>query len=556
MNTSSGPSLRSTTCFVLGIAFATLSGVASAQSYYRRDLMDYDQKRNALAKDGSMFCVPTAYVDIFRFMAVKGGFGNLDKGYNNGYASITDFINRMANIMDTDKDDGTNFDDGVEGAAEWIADHSNQFFVHCTFGPTNNWGTQRLRHTAAMGWMARIGYSRFYKDGSTWERKGGHALALAGYDYRTSSKKILVANPATDDGNINVQGAFQIDSHDVENVSINTDDYGQVSHARWSKWTKDGVQWQAMIDKMHVIIPAWVGWVNAPHTTTPPNNLYASIAEGYAEIAPTTFHAVFPGATDDGVNPVIRERDIELPGPVKDWCMDPGQAAIYVLLTDGTVHHVDLLDKTIDKVTTIRGGRKLAVAGKGFDLFVLQDGNTEDNLVRIEQESKRQISMKVAKGITAIEPDPETKGIAALHPTSKRLFRVDPDLKQARPLTIDLPEGEGAVFMGMGRKGDITFARSGAKTFTRAIKGAAMRRVSMAQSPKTLSFQPLSKNLFIVQDGEKLMTVDADGKPSSSPFDKIKATGIVRLSHGWSPYSKADFTGEKWNNIFPGKEEL
>lgn len=541
----------------MGLAIISLAGIGMAQSYYRRDLPDYDQRRNDLPNNGRMYCVPTSYADILRFMATKSGFTNLDAHFNGGYGDITVFIYQLGLLMDTDSG-GTNFGDGVDAIEDWIDDHSNQRFDHTVFLPDTNWGTQRLRHTMAMGWMARLGISFYYKQGSgsTWEQDGGHAVALAGYDYRNADKVIIYANPWTgDDDSINAQSTSGLGSRVVTNTPINTDDYGRVTHAIWNKETKDGKRWERMIDKMHVINPKWAGWVNAPFTTTPPPPLMASISEEEPiPFGATTFHAVFPQQMSDGVNPVVRERDIVLPGPVKDWCIDPGQAAIYILLLDGSIHHVDLLDKVTEPVTTIKGARKLAVAGKKFELFVLQDGDKEDNLIRFDIDSKAKTSMKVAKGITALEPDQETRGVAALHPTSKRLFRIDPDLKRSRPQALELPNGDGPVLMNVGRKGEVTLVRSGSAGFTRTLSEANVRRFVVAQETKARSIQALGKDRFLIQDGERLITVNSDGTMSSSAFDNIQATGIVRLSHGWMPFTKAEVSGRKWRDVPPGDD--
>ncbi len=538
-----------------GLALAVaFTAQASAQSYYRRDLMDYDQKRNALPNDGKMHCVPTSYVDILRFMAFAG-FSGLDKGYDVGYNSITNFINHMGQLMDTDPDTdggGTNFDDGVEICAEWISTHSHQFFVHTIYGPTSHWGTQRLRHTMAMGYMARIGYSRYYKDGNEWVRDGGHALALAGYDYRTSDKKILVANPATDDGNINAQGSFVIDAQPVVNVSINTDDHGNESHARWSKYKKNGKNWQAIIDRMHVIQPLWAGWVNSQKSTG--SILFASLTPYLP--ATTIFHAEFPIALEDGKNATIKSRDIDLPGPVKDWCMDPGQAAIFVLGEDGSILHVDLLDKEITRVGSVKGGRKLAVAGKAFELFVLKDGDKEDSLLRLDPETGQELSsMKLAKGVTSIEPDQETRGIAALHPASKRLFRVDADLRASKPEAVELPEGTGEVLLNASAKGNFTFARVGGATFHRLKIGSAARRMAVAQKPSLRAIHAINDGLFLIQDGDRIKAVDASGKATSSPFDNIRAAGVVKFARGWKSNTREEFSGKQWRETPPTPEE-
>ncbi len=536
---------RRNLCRFLCVALAATSAATLlAQSKYHRDIPDYDQRRNALPADGGMFCVPTAYVDLLRFMALNG-LGNLDKGYNNTYNSITSFIANMGNRMDTDAQDGTNFSDGYDAVVDWIDDHSNQPFMHIAFVSDGDWGTGTIKNWMAIGAMVRLGYGRYKKVDGEWERTGGHAIAMSGYDYSGSTKYIDYANPASDDGNINAQGAFSYDKNVVKNVRFDSDDDGWVTHAQLSSGTNAKT---CFIDNMHAIMPFWGGWFSVPHTSVQKEILWASI--GMNLTIPTvqstsTFHAVFAGAPGAAAH----EIEVEVPGTVKDWCFDVRDVGIYVLSDDGTITHVDLVEKETKRIASVRGARKLAVAGKKFDLFVLQDGAAQDNLLRIELATGTQTSLKVAKGITAIEPDQETLGIAALHPGDKKIYRIDPLLKKISPVSVEVPEGDGAVMVAVGRKGEFTVARG--RTFTRAS-----RRVVMAQAPKIRAFQAVGKDQFLLQDGAKLTMVDAEGKTVPGPFDRVVAAGNFRAAHSWKAFTKADVSGPKWRDVLPKPGEL
>jgi hypothetical protein len=532
-------------CRFLCVALAaTTSATLLAQSKYHRDLPDYDQRRNALPADGGMFCVPTAYVNILRFMALNG-LGNLDQGYNNTYNSITSFISNMGNRMDTDAQDGTNFSDGYDAVLDWIDDHSNQGYMHIACVSDGDWGTGTIKNWMAVGAMVRLGYGRYKKVDGEWERNGGHAISMSGYDYSGSTKYIDYANPASDDGNINAQGAFTYDKKTVKNVHYDSDDDGWVTHAQLSSGTNAKT---CFIDNMHAILPLWGGWFSVPHTEVQDHIQWATIAADFyvpSGLAASTFHAVFPGAPGTAA----REIEVEVPGTVKDWCFDVRDVGIYVLSDDGTITHIDLVEKESKRIASVKGARKLAVAGKKFDLFVLQDGAAQDNIVRVEPATGTQTSLKVAKGITAIEPDQETLGIAALHPGEKKIFRIDPLLRRVSPVSVDVPEGDGAVMVAVGRKGEFTLARG--RTFTRAT-----RRVVLAQAPKIRAFQAVGKDRFLLQDGSKLTMVDADGKTIPGAFDGVIASGTFRAAHSWKAFTKADISGPKWRDVPPASGDM
>ena len=63
-------STRSLAILALGTTLA--AGAAAQPAYFKRSLPDYDQRRSTLPGAGNMFCVPTAYVDLFKFMSFYG----------------------------------------------------------------------------------------------------------------------------------------------------------------------------------------------------------------------------------------------------------------------------------------------------------------------------------------------------------------------------------------------------------------------------------------------------------------------------------------------------
>ncbi|RYG45184.1 hypothetical protein EON79_13235 [bacterium] len=529
---------------------ATAATFASAQNLYFRELPDYDQKRNALPSNGGMYCVPTSYVDMFRYMAAQG-FSNLDKGFNGSYSSITSFISLMGIKMDTDAGSGTNVSDAFDVAVDWTENHSNQGFMHVSYSPSSDWGTGTIKNWMQIGAMVRLGYGRYHKVGNEYKRDGGHSVASGGYYNTSLAKYFFITDPATHDGNIDAQGAFTSEMTRTENVRIHTEDYGYVTHARLGSWSGSDGKWMAFIDNIHIILPMWGGWVNSDKTTVSNENLWASIsgAELIEAAEPTTFHAVFPNVMDDGKTEMVRELDVELPGKVKDWCFDPSDVAIYVLGEDDVVSRVHLLTKETTKIAALRGARKLAVAGRKCELFVLMTASANDLVLKIDTVTGKRTTLKVAKGIDDIKPDPATLGIAGLHTGQKKLFRMNPDLTSVRPQTVDLPDGTGPVFVGLSMKGDAILARNSSKSIVRTPSDGTPTRNSMTRAPKINSFQPYGTNRYIIQEGEALITYDEIGRKVGGAFDAVKATGLFQVAPSWKAFNASEVGSAKWRNV-------
>ncbi|RYG36987.1 hypothetical protein EON81_08065 [bacterium] len=530
----------------------TMATFASAQNLYFRELPDYDQKREALPNDGKYYCVPTSYVDMFRYMAAQG-FSNLDKGFNGSYSSITSFIRLMGIRMDTDPYEGTNHSDAFDVAVDWIDDHSNQGFMHVSYSPSSDWGTGTIRNWMQVGAMVRLGYGRYHKIGSEYVRDGGHSVAMSGYSYSNISKFLFITDPATADGNLNAQGTFTAETKKVENVRIHTEDYGYVTHARLGTWSGDDGKWMAFIDNIHIILPMWGGWVNSDKTTVSKPELWASIsgAELVEMAEPPKFHAVFPNAMSDGTNEPVRELEVELPGKVKDWCFDPSDVAIYILGEDDVVSRIELLTNQTTKIAALRGAKKLAVAGRKCELFVLMNAATNDLILKIDTITGKRTTLKVPKGIEDIKPDQTTLGVAGLHTREETLYRINPDLTANRPQKVTLPDGTGQVFMGLSTKGDAILSRYSSKSIVRAPSSGTPTRSSMTYAPKIRSFQPYGANRYVIQEGDSLFTYDGAGRKVGGAFDKVKPEGLFRVAPTWKAFDRSEVSSRKWRDVEP-----
>lgn len=83
-------------------------------NYNISGVFDVDQQWNALPEHGSMYCVPSAFINWMYYFATKGRPSALP--FANGQANhIRRNIAVMGDYMDTDPDDGTSTSDTVGG---------------------------------------------------------------------------------------------------------------------------------------------------------------------------------------------------------------------------------------------------------------------------------------------------------------------------------------------------------------------------------------------------------------------------------------------------------
>lgn len=530
--------------FACQLILIACTAIAGAQ-HFKRDIPDYDQKRKALPGGGDMYCVPTAYSDCLRYMGLNG-LGSADGATNSSYSSITNLIKILGEKMGTDATTGTNGSDAFDAIVDWFDDRVATPTLHVGYAVDGNWGIGTMHNWLTMGAICRIGYGRYTKDShNVLTRNGGHAIALAGYDWSKPQKQFFVSDPNTDDGNTSTQGAFVWDEKEMWNIPM-TYNGDPIQHARYTNWTGTGNQ-LAIVDDMHVMLPLCAGYLFTVHTpakTHPAGGGFlCDITDAFQR--EVTFHAVVPHPLQGADTP--RTFDVDVPGPVREWCFDPGDTAIYVLDDNGDIYHANFVTQERTKVGNVPNARKLAVAGTRFSLYVLHEQGPGDELVKFDFVTNRRSGIRLQRGITSIHPDPTTLGIAALHESSKRLFRIDPELRQARPEPIDIPEGAGETFVALNRTGTISIAKSRSAAITRTGVG----RLQMEQAPAFEALEGFGRDRLLYQEGSKIHAIDASGRAIKGPFDDLNVEGTFHVAQTWKAFRKSDVSGPAWRNVLP-----
>jgi len=179
-------------------ALLAAAGSASGQfciSYIRAQVPDFDQRRATdffanppivgLANDGSMYCVPASWTNFMGWIANKG-FTNAMGGSGNWaapsrYQLVTNRISQMGDLMDTSGTGGTNSSDAISGLVDYLDDRNVGLpAIAYSYVADDDWAPkpQNLRSWMQMGAMVCIVMGKYVRDGSEWERTGGHCMTL------------------------------------------------------------------------------------------------------------------------------------------------------------------------------------------------------------------------------------------------------------------------------------------------------------------------------------------------------------------------------------------
>jgi hypothetical protein len=242
----------------VAIALTTLAGSASAQcGFYRYGVPDFDQRRDALGGNGSNHCVPTSFTNLRGYIA-NHGYGNIMSGPRNwqsqaNYNYVTDRIDAMGIYMDTDPSGGTNGDDAIDGWNDFIDDwHDDKFTLNAWFGSVPGmW----IYLEFLTGGLTNICYGYYKFAGGEWDRDGGHCVSLVGISDLCDSPfepTVRIRDPASDDGDLDVQSPFAYSTSRTELQSFNYD--GGVSRLRLLDFGA-GSSTRRYIDKLYSIRP-------------------------------------------------------------------------------------------------------------------------------------------------------------------------------------------------------------------------------------------------------------------------------------------------------------
>lgn len=187
---------------------------------------DFDQKRDSasgilgLPGDGSMYCVPTATLNIAAYVARHGyPFVNPGPIYfpanNAQYNTVTANLATLGVLMGTSATDGTGGNGWFNGAKVWF----NPFFFDVQFKyASGGWSpkTWNLFQYGQMGGLTTFAYGRYeHVANLLTERTGGHAVTTSKVAVAGGAKEIWFRNPSSS-GSLFNQAPYAHDKFPVQ----------------------------------------------------------------------------------------------------------------------------------------------------------------------------------------------------------------------------------------------------------------------------------------------------------------------------------------------------
>ncbi len=536
-------SLKKLAWVTLAVASATAPALAD-EFRFRADMPDFDQRRSGLPNNGNMYCVPTSFVNICGYFRNYGMPNMLDGSNPNSHSEMTGLIFLMGFLMGTHPEDGTRGSWPTEFA--WVDSKTSKLVFMGAWGPSSTWGFNAVMGQFRGGALVRIGYGRYTNVNGTWFRTGGHSVTMGGFGIQGSQRYFLVTDPARDDGDNTRQSSFVFEQKDTTNITLNTDDHGPVTHARYTFWTGDSGNRRAMVDSMTSFMPVYAGWPAANQDGT---NL--NIRFQYMPQPPTMgqFPTSYTVTTTDSI---------------VDWCFDPSEFGLVLLNTAGQVKKVDIASEAETTVLTSAAARQVAVGGHDQDVYVLREGTFFDSVSRIPKNGGRPQSINLPGKAAAIEVDDRTGGVVALDSDLQGATAFDRDfttsrreafvlIAPARP-TVRIATGQG-LFAIDSATGNYMIAEQGQQEWTTLARQGNRRvgrtvRVKVVGGIQRLMAGP--QNTVFVQDGnERLQTFHPNGVTKATEFTAFQAAGPVRIPKSFTAVRPGEMTNQGWINVLP-----
>ena len=193
---------------------------------------DFDQNRAGLGIDsngdaGGVYCVPTAVSNLFAYIANHGYTycdpGQADWQQDANHADATDFIDRLANEMNTSHTNGTTAGNAYRGARDMLQDEVGSRFV-IEDERNSMWNVVELRELSQAGInddaIQTVCYGKYETLGYNWcnerviKRTGGHCMTFVG-GYRNGSTREIMVNDPDGSGDTNTeQSVFMTRDYD------------------------------------------------------------------------------------------------------------------------------------------------------------------------------------------------------------------------------------------------------------------------------------------------------------------------------------------------------
>lgn len=510
-------------------------------------MVDYDQRRSGLVDDGAYYCVPTSYVDMFKYMD-NHGLPSMNGQFSNSYADVTSWIFTMGFFMGTNSaDKGTSGAAGYSVSNDWIDNHTTRYFSSVAFGPGSDWSWRTIRNNMRLGALVRIGRGKYIRDtvNNEWDRDGGHSVMVAGFlDDGNGNRQFLVADP-NNNSSLTTQEPFSLDSKPTSDITFTTEDHGVVTHARYTLSTGSNGNTRWVIDGMHAVLPFVAGWT----TTTQDSQGFTFKVPFQFNEATATWPTTFTFTTADNV---------------EDWCFDLMKGGIVYLTTTGKVYEYDPFDGTKTQLADLPTAKKIAIGGPRQDLYVLTAGAISDELRYVPRKGAFGVVKTLNARVESLDFDPVTGGPVVAKFGSNKFIRFSRSLgtrtdETILSLSLIQPASVGpTIFKVDEHTGDYLMSNEGSQVWSRYRMHGNRRveaRYTVASTAGIRSLSSLTHGHTLLQVGSRLVAVNNKGLEIASDFDGITAASPFKSIRNEFAALSTDFPLPGWYDQTPGPDE-
>jgi hypothetical protein len=346
-------------------------------------MLDFDQRRardmpdtQGLPNDGKAYCVPTATMNLFAYLA-NNGYSELEPGPGNwddpsdmdAYYTITEHIDDLGDLMGTDSESGTTGSEWYAGTTAWIQDYPGtprfltRKLVAELYVASDGYDltTARAAYQATRGlvevcygfydgdYSLTIESSGYSASGTLGSRDGGHCTSFSSARRLGSIESYLgVTDPdsVTSGDDLYSQSAMEVRDWVTDDVTFT--DTGYFLSVMQDR-TSEGML--RAFDKIKVIRPYWV--------------LTISVDLGRLIVT-----EISPFASGDV------ERSFALPAAIRDATMRSDQLFAAVVTRDAgsAIETAWLLDVRTGELRRLVSGTELRVAFSRFQELYVASG--------------------------------------------------------------------------------------------------------------------------------------------------------------------------------------
>lgn len=491
---------------------------------------DLDQEWQALPNRGRMYCVPAASLNWIYYLAKHGRPSALAFPPSDTSNPIGDVMNlsMMAGYMDTDPQDGTGGDDGVDGLEDYLDDRNVPAIViaesaldcgDITFGD--------LEFLTLVNALVVVIMGRYQKHGDEMRRTSGHAMTMVGFAKAPSGAIIKVHNPDDDNSNVTTQSATIKQEEQLTAETRNLE--GDTVHVlRWG----DSTDPFRFIDGVMAVQPL------------------------FALTNPTARTVIRHGASFDSQAIDSRSFELPFPGELVDIAIHPFlPTASFIARGSDDVWALDLARGAWTKTVRVPSPERLTFGGRDRRLFVAHGGEISS----FDKAGKPLGRVAPAAGtrIEAISYDARADRLIVAPAGARRVVALSPDLK---PLgDTEAPEVPGAGRLALSvsdRDGTIVLSRAGA-TRAATLRWHASGALAsggfhlLAGATSGAAHADRRGKLYAVEGAAgsgKIAAFDRDGNRTASVLDGLPAGPLLAVARSGHNFDPVRSRRKEWKN--------